>query len=397
MTRGLTGSLLAIELGQQVDLYVNYLASPEVRFTNFERDSGPFPPIPFLWGGHTQVSGNQHDPGPGQITGQALGPGYLCHAYWDGMPGASGVSEYIQTGIPAWENTFLVYYLNADADRGHEHSSWHRVNEGTGAIEYAYPSTVTTPYTNPTGVPRPYEWRGHPIAPRYFVPGQPLPYPRPDLPDDLPSGEDKLDRRPALFSVPGPSLEITPDGDQVTKPEHVPDRPGPNVKERKGRMGKAFGVAWRSIGAVTEGMDHLSCIHRALPRKLRRKLFIKNGRKAPTQQQKIKEAYDYSDQIDLNSMARCMFKNAIEDRLYATLNKPAGKMARDQGRAIGYGAGDWDTAPEPNGKRWSPVDQLFDWSGLDKSEPMTLARWRGMSSRERHSWMEGILDGLSTP
>lgn len=139
--------------------------------------------------------------------------------------------------------------------------------------------------------------------------------------------------------------------------------PGPGVKERKLIIALPPGMAKKIIGAVTEGVDLIDCMHSALPKDKKAKALKKPGKQGgkrfdsyaqaqaywkgqkfatPSMKRKLAAVYKNFDLLSPHDITmgilECGMQNVM-DVMYGQLGKTGAKLARSVGRPTGFGIG----------------------------------------------------------
>ena len=200
-------------------------------------------------------------------------------------------------------------------------------------------SPAEQPQWGPQSPSRPLPWEQPVIRSRPF-PGISFDWsPAPRQPQPTPYDE------PRTRPVPGGSL-------QPPSPSPLPAPPAENVKERKVSL-KIKGIAAKLIGAVTEGLDSLSCAWKALPDQYKPGYYPLHRRDGTVYYKRrfhvdtkarAQAVYTHFDKVDLNKMVNCMAMQDLSDMAWAKLGKAAGRGGARIGMNRGLQFGPWDTA-----------------------------------------------------
>ena len=123
--------------------------------------------------------------------------------------------------------------------------------------------------------------------------------------------------------VRGPLPRVRPQA--RTRPAR-PRPPGPKTRERKALATGGLNGIKKLINFVTESLDALNALYKALPADLRRKLFMDSGRYM-TPQDKIAALWKNYDQIDLNKAVLNLIMENLQDKWIGKFAK-AGQKER---------------------------------------------------------------------
>lgn len=147
----------------------------------------------------------------------------------------------------------------------------------------------------------------------------------PAMPNEVPGQWTKV--REAWKTFPRMRELPTPPRDP---PELPVGRPGKRVKEKKFALTISDTLLGFIFNGVTELLDFLDCMHKALPKDKRAKPWFDDRRdtiqryghgvwKKPSPQDKAKAVYTHFDLIDGPSFMVCLLTNASSDRLEGKL------------------------------------------------------------------------------
>lgn len=287
--------------------------------------------------------------------------------YWDGVSPYSppvftpnNFGNYIQYG-------FVQFVPANNPARVTQRYNWRRTstNQKTNPNPVPGPfaapgSSATKPMDDPLPEPGNAPWEFS-IVPTWVKPGnvtatkpqpvynpQPRPeWPSPEFPDVGPQPEPKTEPKPDPKTDPEPTviIDISPGTtttpgviDPPGKPDKPVRRPPRGTKERKARVGALFGIIWRGIGTVTEGLDFLNNLYEALDWKLKRDWYNQHGRQ-PTPQEKLQIIYKNINNLDIVKALQNYTKDQIEDMIYAAGGKKAAEANTLLNRPIGIEAG----------------------------------------------------------
>ena len=130
-------------------------------------------------------------------------------------------------------------------------------------------------------------------------------------------------------------------------------------KERKTKAGHLAGKAWALIGTITEALDMLDILYKALPPKLKRSLFEARGYRAPTQLEKAQELYDHWEEVDVDRAWGGFVENLVEDFAYGLIGEATGRAsARTRNGPIGYGTGLDNYREVVGNSKYNPISDL---------------------------------------
>lgn len=253
-------------------------------------------------------------------------PDVITRPKWEEMPGT-------RTPANPWADPWYgtdrgpIFLPEPHIDFGYDDIHWPQVETSPGVFTPPLvPKPGGQPVTDPAPgtVPRPSPG----VTPSPIRPG-PLPLPRP-----------RVATIPIVAKAPGVEVRIDPPGwsPQRLKP------PGPRMKERKLIVALPPGALKRIIGGVTEGVDMVGCLHKALPpSKQAQKRRGPDGKlKQPSMKRQAAAVYRSLNTIDgqqiVNSILHCGYEQLM-DRAYATIGREAGKAGRRLGRPTGFGIG----------------------------------------------------------
>lgn len=202
------------------------------------------------------------------------------------------------------------------------------------------PVPVPTPGT-PTPVPVPVPVPGTdpiPVAPPGTVPYPPLnpgdspiqvPGPAPGTPPVTPPGTAPVTPTPPVVPVPPPTATHDPVIVQwpdlvpgtTTRPRPGPRRPGPRVREKKIKVAGVFDLLF---GSVTESMDFIAALYKALPWCKRPVGFV-----GP--QKQAQALYDNWEYINWREAMANLVENQIEDHVIGLIGQQTGQLSNRAG------------------------------------------------------------------
>jgi hypothetical protein len=157
---------------------------------------------------------------------------------------------------------------------------------------------------------------------------------KPDVstkPDTKPTPELKPDLKPK----PSPKPDTSPPYPPNTEPPHTSTKPGPKVKERKIKTPRGAKLALTAVSNFTEALDGIDAFYWALPKAIRKDIFIRAQRDGGHLgiDDKLAGLYRHFDQIDLDTAIDNLIKNQLQDGFIAKWSKlgriPGGGIAKD--------------------------------------------------------------------
>ena len=184
------------------------------------------------------------------------------------------------------------------------------------------PAPVPVP-GSPRVVPDPFN------SPRHLPRRRRLFEPRPSTPPKFdPQGKNVPGFRP----TPRSGLELAPKPGTRTKPGTDFDKPPPGTKERK-FIGN---VSPRSplgliLNFVTESVDVVNAIYKALPGSVRRNVFTNGGYVKVSPQAKAEAIYRHFDEVDIEKAIENIVIEQLEDMLYGLAGRASASAARNLG------------------------------------------------------------------
>ncbi len=203
-------------------------------------------------------------------------------------------------------------------------SSWaRRIWSNTSGDPQALMLPVYGPQFLPAIVPDLPNWLDPDAMPIAVPVTDPLPPPWPEIPKRAPSRLPQGLRRgygpPARrrlrpFERPQEGIEVEVKPKSVTIRQqtgpHLLVKPGHNVKEVKKKVSKVFGFLLKSVGAITEGMDAINAIWKAIP-------FEKRPRGFQGPLEKARFIYDNFPLIVWDDAITNLIVDQIQDTLIA--------------------------------------------------------------------------------
>lgn len=225
------------------------------------------------------------------------------------------------------------------------------------------PKPLTLPNTPTPGKDRPIEVGVEVIVPVGPKPGVGTPITT--TPGTTTQPETQTETAPKPPGTGLPTLPVTG--------THTSEKPGPRRKEKK-IISRGVAAAFKVAGLITEGVDLVTAIHDALPPELRSDLRW-SSRKGkwvkifqPTPQEKARDIWENTDDIDIKKAVDNIIKQQIEDAFYGMPGKWIKERHQewyDQARSVvGREAGSsrWYQGPTPPKgwwENWSPVDTFY--------------------------------------
>lgn len=190
---------------------------------------------------------------------------------------------------------------------------------------------------NPYRSEREQSDRGYRIEPEYVSPLAPGP-----------TVTQKFDVGRAGATDPFGVPETTVDNTPRFRPRA---RPKKNEKERKVTI-RDYVVVDRAIGAVTEGLDFVSALYKALPERDKFKLVTRNGVTYRVRIRSFKDkaaaVYQHLEDVDVGKAIGYLAYNELQDRLF-------GRVGRSLGHARRYGFEQGYTPGGPFGYQTGPA------------------------------------------
>jgi hypothetical protein len=179
---------------------------------------------------------------------------------------------------------------------------------------------MSLPIHRPITLPRAIPW---PMIPHR----QPNPWRNPR--EQTRRGHGRSRARPYRWqdpTVPSERFTVDPGGDPRRPPDTVtgpytPKPPPPGTKERKfiATAHKASWIGW-ALNGVTEGLDIINALHRALPKQYRTK--------GADQTQRMRDLYEHFNEIEVSKAIEEIVKNEIEDRIFGGIGRLGAKAVR---------------------------------------------------------------------
>ncbi len=230
-------------------------------------------------------------------------------------------------------------------------SPWERTDKG--------PAPRPSPRPEPATRPGPGTSPGVSPAPSpgpTFVPGNPVD-PRNPYPDPLPIPDTIVITQPIGATAPGTGTTV------VTHPNanpHQRSRPEPGTKEHKIRGKKSFQIILGVAGFVTESLDALNAVWKALPEECRTgyyklryrdkatgefKTYMKRRFRA-NQSQRLGDVTKCWKDVDMEKALENLLMNQLEDAgigAIGRLNRDAITSNPYHTSPVGFQAGPWDT------------------------------------------------------
>lgn len=118
---------------------------------------------------------------------------------------------------------------------------------------------------------------------------------------------------------------------------HVRQKPGPGVKERKGKMRTAADLAGDVLGGFSEFGDLVDSFYDALPKQYKAKSYYKGKRIRPSWKKRWNALYQNFDKVDMNEALNNVVKNEVQDQLIGRASSKANKFLRgDRPSGIDY-------------------------------------------------------------
>lgn len=128
----------------------------------------------------------------------------------------------------------------------------------------------------------------------------------------------------------------------ASQPKEPPLPKKGNDKKHHVRIGGIWAMTRGILNGVTEGLDLLESIWKALPKSVRNKY-------PKTPQGKAQAILNHSGQISWPDAIQNIIENQIEDKIFGSIGKKLGEAGRKRGNVFGYGTGPWDNgAPRLN-------------------------------------------------
>lgn len=145
-------------------------------------------------------------------------------------------------------------------------------------------------------------------------PANPVPYP-PPAPPIIAVPPPDATNDPVIIHVPGWVPGVAP------QPRTHPRRPGPGVREKKIKVAGLFDLLF---GAVTESMDFIGALYKALPWCLRPVGFVSPAKQAEA----LWKNWEY---INWREGMANLVENQIEDRVIGMVGQATGSLANRAG------------------------------------------------------------------
>jgi len=162
--------------------------------------------------------------------------------------------------------------------------------------------------------------------------------------------------RPRPRWEPRPRVDLRPD-------VYSPRKPPPHTAEVKVRTSAAFRLINQVIGTVTEGLDVVTALYKALPKKYGRKHNVRFN----TKMERILRAIRNGD-LEVGKAMEELFWNQVEDMLYGRLGKAQAKAVR---RLAEKGLWHSPTGTTVGG---STRQDLQAATGIKSEDPVSLLR-----------------------
>lgn len=177
----------------------------------------------------------------------------------------------------------------------------------------------------------PYSW---PATLPGLVPwGQPLLNPFPDpVPVRLAPQQPRTNPWGETVRGPRPNPRTFPN-----RPD-LPHKPPPRTKERKAMLALGGPMAW-IVGALTESMDAVDALYRALPEWLRKRLWKEHGGYM-SPWDKANALYRHLGDVDIGKAVNNLIMDEIEDRAWGALGRITATANRIRGMPGGLELGD---------------------------------------------------------
>lgn len=184
------------------------------------------------------------------------------------------------------------------------------------------PAPVPKP-GSPRVVPDPFD------APRFLPTRRRRFEPRPDtIPRYDPQGEPVPQSRP----IPRSGLELAPKPGTRRRPGHDFAKPPPGTKERKfiGNISPRSPLGLL-VNFITESVDTINAIYKALPADIRSATFRKGGYVRVSPQVKAQTIYDNFDAVDINQAIENIVLEQLEDFVYGKLGQASASASKNLG------------------------------------------------------------------